>query len=115
MKRNLRISLLSFYFALLSSLIARSTRAQDVTNQLNTGIPENGIFHGTDIESVQVTNGNLHIAIPIWSTAGRNLGAGYQFLLDNKGWDYSVHCNPTYGTCSAAVVTEQFSNMSLTL
>lgn len=32
-----------------------------ISNQLNTGYPENGIFHGSDIDNVQVKNGNLHV------------------------------------------------------
>src|ERR1700730_7141283 len=71
---------------------ASSANSQTVANSNNTGYPENAIVQGTEIESVQATNGNLHIQIPIYSSAGRGLGVAYWLLLDSKGWAFSTQC-----------------------
>src|SRR5262249_22831884 len=63
-----------------------------VSDELNTGYPENGKFHGSGIESVQLKNGNLHVAIPVWSAKGRGLDTGFSFVYDNHGWKFSTHC-----------------------
>jgi hypothetical protein len=47
--------------------ITSTCSGQSTGNPVNTGVPENGVFHGSDVESVQVNNGNLHVDIPIWS------------------------------------------------
>src|SRR5215469_2480350 len=44
---------------------------QDIVNQLNIGLPPNGVFSGSDFDSVQINNGNLHIELPLWSMKGR--------------------------------------------
>src|SRR5215831_1221666 len=57
-----------------------------VANDLNTGYPENSIFHGSEIENVQLQNGNLHVNIPIWSAAGRGLNTSFHFVYNNHGY-----------------------------
>lgn len=88
-------------------------RAQDVTNATNTGYPENAIVQGTNIESVQVTNGNLHVHIPIWSAKGRGLNTGGFMVYDSKEWSFSNHCF-TSGICVDTVIAEPGNNMILT-
>jgi len=68
--------------------LAVSAAAQDVTNALNIGLPPNGVFTGSDFDSVQVNNGNLHLEIPLWSTPGRGFGVGYSYVYDSKGWSF---------------------------
>jgi hypothetical protein len=47
--------------------------AQDVRNTVNIGFPPNGIFEGSNFDSVQMNNGNLHIQIPFLFVPGRGL------------------------------------------
>lgn len=106
---TLAASLLTFLWL----VIAPNLRAQDVTNATNTGYPENAIIHGTEIESVQVTNGDLHVQIPIWSAKGRGLDTAGMLVYDNKEWFLSNRCFSS-GICLDTVTSELNSNMVLT-
>lgn len=95
-------------YATVAILIAMaswsSSSALTVMNQTNTGFPENGVFHGSDLDSIRVDNGNLHVHIPIWATKGRGLHTSASFVYDNKGWACSTTCinNPDgLQTCTA--------------
>ena len=59
--------------------------AQETGNQAG-GLPANGSFQGSDFDSVQLNNGNLHIEIPLYKLSGRGLGASVKYVYDNKGW-----------------------------
>jgi RHS repeat-associated protein len=100
----------------LSALLLYALLAvgQTASTELNTGYPENAIFHGSDIDNVQINNGNLHISIPVWSVKGRGLDTSFGFVYNNKGWTFNTHCNTTYGICSDAVTPEPGDTMSLT-
>src|SRR6266852_8344040 len=76
-----------------------TVHAQAITNDNNIGFPENAIFHGGDIETVQVTNGNLHIEDTIWSAKGRGLDTGYKLLYNNKTWRVDIDCSDYDGVC----------------
>jgi hypothetical protein len=87
-------SLLRLLFRTSLFLAITSTcPAQSVNNAVNTGLPENGAFHGSDVENVQVNNGNLHIDIPIYSIKGRGLDTSAHFIYDNKGWTFTTFCD----------------------
>src|SRR5712692_29491 len=60
--------------------------AQDVRNTVNIGFPPNGIFEGSNFDSVQMNNGNLHIQSPFLFVPGRGLPTSYNYSYDNKGW-----------------------------
>jgi len=55
-----------------SSVVFRAIRHE---RERMSGLPGKTavFFLGSDIESVQVTNGNLHVDIPIWGAKGRGL------------------------------------------
>ena len=58
-----------------------------VTEGSNTGYPTNGLIHGSDIENVQLNQGNLHIDIPLYSIKGRNgLDTTVRYIYDNHSW-----------------------------
>src|SRR5579864_924860 len=99
---------LSFCVALLATALT----AQSVNNNTNGGYPENGVFHGSDLESVQVNNGNNHIHLPTVSVKGRGLDAAAAFLYDNKGWYLRTVCD-NLGTCSDAAWPETGNSMIL--
>jgi RHS repeat-associated protein len=87
---------------------------QDLTNPLNIGLPPNGVFSGSDFDSVQLNNGNLHAEIPLWSDKGRGLSVGFKLIFDNKGWYFTEHCDK-YGYCTDTTRPEPGSNMSWTV
>src|ERR1700722_19376435 len=95
----------SFFWALAASVccfFVAPAFTQDLTNPLNIGLPANGVFSGTDFDSVQLNNGNLHIEIPLWSTKGRGLSVDYKYVYDNKGWYINEHCDRV-GYCTDTV------------
>ena len=104
-----------FAFA-IALMVVNVTLAQDQTvqNSSNIGMPPNGVFSGSDFESVQLQNGNLHIDIPIWSQKGRGLGTGSKFIYDSLGWTSSPpHCDHTSGVCSNHITTIPDNSLSL--
>jgi YD repeat-containing protein len=80
--------------------VSSTCPAQSVTNATNTGTPENAVVHGSDIENVQVNNGNLHVDIPIWAAKGRGLDTSAHFVSDTKGWTFTTTCDPVSGDCT---------------
>src|SRR5712671_1094796 len=74
-------------------------QTQDVTDPLNIGMPPNGVFSGSDFDSVQLNNGGLHIEIPLWSIGGRGLSVGYKYIYDNRGWYFRTTCS-RQGLCT---------------
>lgn len=108
-RRNISVSVL-IAAAISASHIGN---AQDVTNATNTGYPENAILHGSDIETVQTTNGDLHVQIPIWKAKGRGLDTGGMYVYDNREWFLKNRCYSS-GICEDLVSAEPQSNMVLT-
>ncbi len=92
--------------------IASVCSAQSVNNAVNTGTPENGVFHGSDVEHVQVNNGNLRIDIPIYSIKGRGLDTSAHFIYDNKGWTFNTNCDIS-GDCWDQILAETNNTMIL--
>src|SRR5215475_11588167 len=88
-------------------------RGQNPGNATATGYPPNAVFHGTEIESVQATNGNLHIEIPIWSAKGRGIDTSGAYVYDSKAWLFNNHCFSS-GICEDLVTAEPNSNMTIT-
>ncbi len=76
------------YFIRIALLICLFTRILVAQNSdpSGTGYPENAVYHGGDLDSVQLGNGNLHLEIPIWSAKGRGLDTGAKFVYDSKVW-----------------------------
>jgi len=70
-------------FALLILLAARTVHGQtsyDTTATAQTGEKVLGSYFSTDIDSVSLTNGQLHLSIPVFSIPGRELPL--RFSLD---------------------------------
>jgi hypothetical protein len=63
----------------------------------NVGVPINGAFSGSNIDSVQLNNGDLHIDIPLLDIPGLGVPIRIHFIYDNKIWNYaSVPAADTY-------------------
>jgi RHS repeat-associated protein len=91
MSRNYIAMTHSFAVCLLVALSVSISTAQ-VSNQLNTGYPENGIFHGTEIESVQINNGGLHVEIPIFQAKARGFNIASKVAYNSKAWTFHTRC-----------------------
>jgi RHS repeat-associated protein len=70
--------------------------AQDTATQA-IGLPAHGSFDGSDFDTVQLNNGNLHIVLPLYSLPGRGLGVSVSLVYDSKGW-YEYTLNSVQGT-----------------
>ena len=112
MKNTQRFCIAHTVFLFLA-ISAIASHAQTVTNQTNSGYPENAIVHGTEIDSVQVTNGNLHIQIPIYTAEGRGLNTFGEYVYDNKEWYLSRQCYSS-GICKDTVTAQPGNNMVIT-
>ena len=77
--------------------------AQGAPNDYQIGVPLHGDFSGTDFENVQLNNGNLHIEIPLWSTAGRGPSVELKYVYDSLGWGFHETCNRFTGACTDTV------------
>ena len=88
-------------------------RAQVMTNGNAVGFPENGVFTGSSIESVQVNNGNLHVQIPLWSMAGRGVSTHAAYVYDSKGWYPYSTCDQS--GCTYQVMPEPGNTMQMPL
>ncbi len=89
-RSSLRLLLTTSLFLAITSACSAQ---QGVDNSVNSGLPTNGVFHGSDIENVQVNNGNLHVDIPIYSIKGRGLDTSAHFVYDTKGWYFDRSCD----------------------
>jgi RHS repeat-associated protein len=87
---------------------------QTVSDPINIGFPPNAVFSGSNFDSVNIENGNLHFEIPLWSTDGRGIAAGYRLIYDSKGWISVDHCSRD-GSCSSAIQKEPGNHLILVL
>src|SRR5215831_18410445 len=76
----------TFFLLVITPILASSSYAQNVDNRTNSGTPQNGLFHGGEVDRVDFSNGNLHIEIPLYTVAGRGLPLRSFFVLDTKQW-----------------------------
>jgi RHS repeat-associated protein len=82
--------------AFLLIIVSISVAQGDSATQA-IGLPPHGSFDGSDFDTVQLNNGNLHIEIPLYSMGGRGLSVPVSLVYDSKGWcEYTT--NPIQGT-----------------
>jgi RHS repeat-associated protein len=92
---------LSFAFAVFAFLLAPTARAQYpgyVTNSNDTGMPNYGSFVSTNIDHVNMANGDVNIVIPFVSLKGRGLNNGLAFRFESKMWAMNTYVVPVAGT-----------------
>jgi hypothetical protein len=87
----------------LALLCTGVASAQGAPPDYQIGFPPHGDFSGSDFESVQLNNNNLHIEIPLWSVPGRGPSVGLKYVYDSKGWGFKENCNRISGTCTDTV------------
>ncbi|HWG40100.1 MAG TPA: hypothetical protein VN658_06090, partial [Candidatus Acidoferrales bacterium] len=68
---------------------------------LEVGFKPYGSYHGGDLDSVSLTNGNLSVHIPLAEYPQRgSFGYTPRVTYNNKGWSVVPNCNKTTGVCS---------------
>ena|SRR5438876_5229030 len=90
-----------FTLILLIAFFSVAALAQDAINVANhnsIGFPQNGVFNGSDFDTVQLNNGNLHLEIPLWSLPGRGPGASLKMVYDSKSWYLREGCHTSHTT-----------------
>lgn len=107
---------------LLSLVCAATSARAQLTTAEEKGFPPNSVFSGGDVDTVNLQNGNLHISIPIASSAQRG-GTIFKwaFVYDTQAWIKQWHsfctppttCNPS-GQYLPAVNTNVVSGWRLT-
>ena len=99
----MRTRQLSCIFVVASvAALSLPVSAQDLP-EFETGLKPYGAYHGGDIDSVSLTNGNLALHIPLFSypQRGGKLTHDLMIAYNNKGWRLSVKCSH-FGTCIGA-------------
>ena len=93
-------------FLLCSALVAcsgldpRPTSAQ-LTTAEEKGLPSNSVFSGGDVDMVNLQNGNLHISIPIATSAQRGgTVLKWAFVYDTQAWSVQWVPYSCSGTCN---------------
>src|SRR6267142_2921359 len=86
--------------------------AQNVSNNNNGGAPQNAAFRGSDLDTIQVNNGNLMIRIPLWELPGRSISSGQSFVYNSKGFHMTQFCGTT---CNYNVKPMDVNQMGWTL
>jgi hypothetical protein len=75
---------------------ASSGLAQYTDDSVLTGLPSAGSFHGGDLDSVLLQNGNLHVQIPILSLPMRNgKSFAWRYIYDTPTWQAEWFPNPS--------------------
>ena len=78
----MRLTQYRFLFALLSLMLMNCSRS---SGQVATGTPPFGSFNGGP-DIVNIENLNVHIPIPVFNKAGRNLPFAYNYGYDSSVW-----------------------------
>ena len=82
------IALITLFFLMArSNTFAQTPYTPDIGN---VGLPTNGTLHGTDIETVQLNNGNLHIDIPLLHLPGIGMDTDIHFTYDSHIWNHAI-------------------------
>jgi RHS repeat-associated protein len=87
---------ISAFTLLLILFVPNRVVAQDPTGYA-TGFPPNGVFDGSDFDTVQTSNGNLHIHVPLYQVKGRGPSLFLSLHYDNLAYYSTERCVNT--TC----------------
>jgi hypothetical protein len=89
-------------FVIIFAIFGTSTLLLGQTDPtLEVGFKPYGSYHGGDLDSVSLTNGNLSVHIPLAEYPQRgSFGYTPRVTYNNKGWSVVPNCNNTTGVCS---------------
>ncbi len=86
-----------FGFALLATLLLPCRLAAQDPTAYTTGFPPNGVFDGSDFDTVAVASGGLHIHVSLYQVKGRGPSQFLNLHYDNYAYTESARCID--GTC----------------
>ena len=81
---------ISLSFAVVFAIPVTGQSISGVTDASNIGLPENGVFNGSDFDMVQTNNGYIHIRIPLIDMKGRGLSYPFEFIYDSSSFYETV-------------------------
>src|SRR5882724_8307537 len=61
-----------------------ATRSQQQVFDGNNDLPPFGSFHGSDFDKINLTNGDLHISIPILQVSQRGKPVWFRYVYDTQ-------------------------------
>src|SRR5437870_3979446 len=94
--------LVLFSLLILTTAIARAqTQTMDVNR--STGAP-GSIYHGSDIDNVNLSSGNLRITIPLLHFPGRGLDTDIVLTYNSKIWKTATFTDVTGFTRATATI-----------
>ena len=82
-------STIAAVLACLMPLLSGFAQAPYTPDVGNVGLPDNGVFHGGSIDSVQLNTGNLHIDIPLLHLPGIGMDTDIHLTYDSQIWNQS--------------------------
>ena len=86
-------------FLLIAGSISAFGQADDQT--LEAGFKPYGSYHGGDLDSINLSTGNLMLHIPVVGYPQRGeISYTAQLIYNNKGWSVFSNCNSQTGACS---------------
>jgi RHS repeat-associated protein len=100
-----KLSALRFFALLLLSCCACCIASPQAVNSGNqTGLPVFQSFSGSQFDSISMSNGSLHIDIPLVSIPGRKGDQQYHFIYNTPAWTAKSTVGGAGGSGNAAAV-----------
>lgn len=86
-----RLTRLPFAQILLCLIVATCPLAAQQVYDGNNNLPPYGSFHGSDFDTVNLVNGNLHMSIPVLTVFQRGKPITYRFIYDTQAFQRILH------------------------
>jgi RHS repeat-associated protein len=67
-----------------------AAQTPSVNDAANIGLPENGVFTGSDFDTIQTNNGYIHVRIPLLDLKGRGPSFPVEFVYDSSSFYETV-------------------------
>lgn len=101
-RASIRVAVTVVLFVLSVSAYAQTTYTPDVGN---VGLPDNGMFSGGSIDTVQLNNGNLHIDIPLLHLPGIGQDTDIHLIYDSQIWNHVTGYTSPASTSEWTLIT----------
>jgi len=84
----IRPKFLAFSLALSILFVAQATGQgiSSIDDGANIGLPENGVFTGSDFDTIQTNNGYIHVRVPLLNVSGRGVSFPVEFVYDSSSF-----------------------------
>ena len=109
MKLSSLARLLSILLASVSAFGQTVSNGQTLSDGNQTGFPVFGTFHGSDLDLVSLSAGNVHIEIPISSFPQRKGQFTYKFVYDTGSYTLTYYKDPSGVYWDVAITPDSMS------